>query len=92
MKPNVTLNTEFPDGVSAATKRHWCGYRSDCVSCRARLIAGGPQYFASELACKILPEYKVRLETMGASSIQEAHKLCREWRDKLDSMFLDLMK
>ena len=82
----MTLNTECPDCVSAATYRHWCGYRSDCVSCRARLIAGGPQYFASEAVRRILPDYKIRLETIGAKSWHAAHKLCREWRDKLDSM------
>jgi len=81
--------SECPDCAAASNQRHWCGYRSDCISCRARLIAGSPQYFVSELACRIMPDYKAKLATMGAESIEAAHKLCRQWRDRLDALPID---
>lgn len=73
-----------PDCASAASERHWGGYVMTCLDCRARLIAGSPAYYASELSRRILPEYRAALETVGAGSIEAAHRLVRQWRERID--------
>jgi hypothetical protein len=47
-------------------------YVAGCRRCALRSIARGPEYFASQKACKLTPAYMARLQTLG--TVEEVHE------------------
>jgi hypothetical protein len=54
------------------------------MDCRARRIANSPEFYASELSHRILPEYRALLDGVGAGSAEAAHRLVVAWRRRID--------
>lgn len=78
--------TDCHDCAEARTTYPHAGYRLACKECAARMAAQSPAYFASEMAHRILPEYRAVLAGIGVENIGTAHMMARAWRKVLDEL------